>query len=550
MNDLLAVTVAPPVAPVESAPKSRPTETQGNNEPRSAFEDTPALAKLREEQRADKNRRDDSEENQCAAPCDSAAEPSTAPAKTEKHEGAEVDSGKPDAEHAVRSKGKAAEDQTDGSKQGAAAELAGTTARTAVGQAQSSQSVNKATASKETPSPTRVGSVSPQESSQAKDAVVADSKAKTTVSADVQGKAGDTSVALDDSAAAKKAAANGSQAAVAEGKDHPAATDKSHRNQETTSAVSKRAMPETAASKAEQTSEHTGSQKITTGVVKDTGQKSGAGDASASVSHSVAKTGAGETANGAVVAEAKAERDATASRQSKHHAGAQQAAGVKTGAEQTAAMSGQAKDSQLSGSGDGLKEQADVSVSASSDSTTFAGRLASQEGGTPLPEAATPKGTAQSVSEQILDSVRASVAAGDKQVTVRLDPPELGAVTVKFQEQGDQVRAVMEVSRPDTRQEVERAMPELLRTLHDAGVQIRRVEVVLADQSGRDFNKDHFSQQDAWASQQNPQQQADNSGHSGPAGWKNPSSTTYANATTQEGDAQNSASVGRINMLM
>jgi flagellar hook-length control protein FliK len=96
------------------------------------------------------------------------------------------------------------------------------------------------------------------------------------------------------------------------------------------------------------------------------------------------------------------------------------------------------------------------------------------------------KGSAQNIGEQIRDSVQASLARGERQLTLRLHPPELGSVLVRFREENGQIHGVLEVTRTDTRQEVEQALPHVLRSLQDSGIQIRRFEVTLAGQPEKD----------------------------------------------------------------
>jgi len=88
-----------------------------------------------------------------------------------------------------------------------------------------------------------------------------------------------------------------------------------------------------------------------------------------------------------------------------------------------------------------------------------------------------------SVGDQILDSVRSSLSqqTGDKQITIQLHPPELGKVSVKFQEQDAQITGILEVSKAQTRLEIEQALPQIIRSLADSGVEIKRLEVVLSE---------------------------------------------------------------------
>ena len=112
------------------------------------------------------------------------------------------------------------------------------------------------------------------------------------------------------------------------------------------------------------------------------------------------------------------------------------------------------------------------------------------------------------ISEQILDSVRTSLARGEREVEIRLHPPELGSILARFKEQDGQLHGMLEVNRSDTRQEIERAMPQVLQSLQDLGVQVKRLDVTIADQSRRDAGGEQLSQE-AWSQQHNSGQNRD-----------------------------------------
>ncbi|MHC4460003.1 MAG: flagellar hook-length control protein FliK [Planctomycetota bacterium] len=109
-----------------------------------------------------------------------------------------------------------------------------------------------------------------------------------------------------------------------------------------------------------------------------------------------------------------------------------------------------------------------------------------------------------SVSEQLQESIHSSLRQGDQQLTIRLNPPELGRVFIKFQGKGDQITGLLEVDRAQTRYEIEQALPQLIRNLAECGVQIKRLEVVLTNQQEQHAFKDTSlaAQQDDWAGQQ------------------------------------------------
>jgi flagellar hook-length control protein FliK len=122
-----------------------------------------------------------------------------------------------------------------------------------------------------------------------------------------------------------------------------------------------------------------------------------------------------------------------------------------------------------------------------------------------LPAQTSPSDVSASIGKQILESIHSSLAQEgvNQQVTVRLNPPELGKVFIKFEEQDAQITGLLEVSKTQTRYEIEQALPQIIRDLADSGIQIKRLEVLLSDgeQSEQQAFKDQ-SLQNGWAQQQ------------------------------------------------
>jgi flagellar hook-length control protein FliK len=112
-----------------------------------------------------------------------------------------------------------------------------------------------------------------------------------------------------------------------------------------------------------------------------------------------------------------------------------------------------------------------------------------------------PSDASANISEQIQGSINSSLRQGDQQITIRLNPPELGKVSIKFQEQGDQITGLLEVDKIQTRYEIQQALPQIVRNLADSGIQIKRLEVVLTAQPEQQPYKDQ-SLQDSWSGQQ------------------------------------------------
>ncbi|MHC4616134.1 MAG: flagellar hook-length control protein FliK [Planctomycetota bacterium] len=109
-------------------------------------------------------------------------------------------------------------------------------------------------------------------------------------------------------------------------------------------------------------------------------------------------------------------------------------------------------------------------------------------------ESDTSAGTFPGIKEQLFESIRSSLSQDEQRLTIRLHPPELGKVSVRVQEQQGQITGVLEVSKAETRYEIEHALPAVIKALQDAGVQIRRLEVVLTDQPEQQLFKDQSLQ--------------------------------------------------------
>jgi len=105
-----------------------------------------------------------------------------------------------------------------------------------------------------------------------------------------------------------------------------------------------------------------------------------------------------------------------------------------------------------------------------------------------------PSDVSGTISEQIMESIRGPIQHADKYITIRLHPPELGEVLLRFQEQEEQITGLLEVTKAETRYEIEQALPQIVRTLQNSGVQINRVEVLLTDQLERQADRYELTQ--------------------------------------------------------
>jgi len=83
------------------------------------------------------------------------------------------------------------------------------------------------------------------------------------------------------------------------------------------------------------------------------------------------------------------------------------------------------------------------------------------------------------VARQIQESFTTAVRQGDQQITIRLNPPELGSVQISIKEQAHQITGLLKVSERQTRAEIQQILPHVIRNLQDMGVDVKRLDVTL-----------------------------------------------------------------------
>ena len=120
------------------------------------------------------------------------------------------------------------------------------------------------------------------------------------------------------------------------------------------------------------------------------------------------------------------------------------------------------------------------------------------------PGQTSPSETHADIGKQILESIHKPLSqeGQNQQITVRLNPPELGKVFIKIQEQDNQITGLLEVSKTQTRIEIQQALPQIIRSLQDSGIQIKRLDVVLSEEEQPEQEAKDRSLQNGWAQQQ------------------------------------------------
>ncbi len=118
------------------------------------------------------------------------------------------------------------------------------------------------------------------------------------------------------------------------------------------------------------------------------------------------------------------------------------------------------------------------------------------------------------VLEQVQESFSASVRQGGQEITIRLNPPELGSVRISIKEQGEQISGMLEVSEMQTRAEIQQNLPTILRNLQDMGIQVKRLDVSLNTDQGQQSSLGQSS--DANQGEGSPSEESNTDGSADP----------------------------------
>jgi len=89
----------------------------------------------------------------------------------------------------------------------------------------------------------------------------------------------------------------------------------------------------------------------------------------------------------------------------------------------------------------------------------------------------------QSPANQIIDSIRLNIDSPQQQIYISLNPPELGRVRIMFRQINGEITGLLEAENRQTKYDIEQSLPQIVASLHQCGVQVGRVNVILNDQN-------------------------------------------------------------------
>ncbi len=86
-------------------------------------------------------------------------------------------------------------------------------------------------------------------------------------------------------------------------------------------------------------------------------------------------------------------------------------------------------------------------------------------------------------AQQIIDSIRLNIDTPQQQINITLNPPELGRVRIMFQQIDGEITGLLEAEKRQTKYDIEKSIPQIVASLQECGVQVRRINVLLNEQN-------------------------------------------------------------------
>ncbi|MCK4958912.1 MAG: flagellar hook-length control protein FliK, partial [Planctomycetes bacterium] len=126
-----------------------------------------------------------------------------------------------------------------------------------------------------------------------------------------------------------------------------------------------------------------------------------------------------------------------------------------------------------------------------------------------------------SPAKQLADRIAANPPRPEQEITITLNPEELGRIKISFQHSAGEITGILEVEKPETRYDIERQLPQIAAALQDSGVNVKRIDVVTSDQPNQQDQQNHKNNSPDEFDEPNPhhfgdapRQNSDNAAHS------------------------------------
>jgi len=93
-----------------------------------------------------------------------------------------------------------------------------------------------------------------------------------------------------------------------------------------------------------------------------------------------------------------------------------------------------------------------------------------------------------SPGRQIIQSLRLGLDGPGQVIDIRLHPSELGSVRLTLQQVDGEITGIIQVDQAQTKSEIEKELPEIIASLQENGVSLRRLEVVTSQHQQQNGN--------------------------------------------------------------
>jgi hypothetical protein len=108
------------------------------------------------------------------------------------------------------------------------------------------------------------------------------------------------------------------------------------------------------------------------------------------------------------------------------------------------------------------------------------------------------------LGRQIQESVSSFYRPGTQQIVIRLNPPDLGQVTIKFIEHRDGISGTLHVDKLQTKDQIQQALPGIIQNLQNSDIPIKKLDVVLTNQQQYTASGEQSGGHNSASEQQNP----------------------------------------------
>lgn len=111
-------------------------------------------------------------------------------------------------------------------------------------------------------------------------------------------------------------------------------------------------------------------------------------------------------------------------------------------------------------------------------------------------------------AQQIIRSIQTDYNHDIQRINLTLSPAGLGMVRIHFQRTGEEISGLLEIEKTETRQEIEKSLPQILSVLDSQGIQIRKIDIASSTNSHQ--RQSGFDNTNEWTLNREMEEQGQN----------------------------------------